>query len=356
MAGCALLPLESPVIPHPSSRVVPAYAHGHQEAVGVIHIHTTESDGRLPIEAVARIANRQGLDFLIITDHDTLVAKQEGKEGWYGSTLVLVGAEISTSGGHYLGLRLKEEIPRLQEPQWVIDAVSRQGGLGFIAHPHYRRRPWQNPDAQGMTGLEIYNLKDDVLDEFIPWLGLSTLLFGSEGSLGWWLDRPADALALWDQMLVRGKPVVGIGSPDAHGLMRIGLRLGPYATLFKFVRNHLLIPGALTPEAAYQALAQGHLFVAHDLVADPTGFVFLAVRQGVAQGIMGDRVTFEGDLELYGYLPGPGEMVLLQDGRQVGLWQGQEVRYTVPHPGVYRLEASRKGTPWLYSNPIYVVE
>jgi len=324
--------------------------------VGVIHIHTTESDGRLPIEAVAQIANRQGVDFLIITDHDAPAAKREDKEGWYGSTLVLIGAEIGTSGGHYLGLRLTEEIPRLQEPRRVIDVVSKQGGLGFIAHPYYPRRPWQDPDAQGMTGLEIYNVKDDVLDEFAPWLGLGTLLFGSEGSLGWWLDRPTDALALWDQMLARGKPVVGIGSPDAHGLMRIGFRLGPYATLFKLVRNHLLIPGEFTPEAAYQALAQGHLFVAHDLVADPAGFAFLAVRQGAVQGIMGDRVTFEKGLELYGYLPAPGEMVLLRDGQQVGLWQGQEAKYAVAHPGVYRLEASRKGKPWLYSNPIYVVE
>ena len=39
---------------------------------GDLHCHTTLSDGSLGIEEVIVQAKRMGLDFLAITDHDTL--------------------------------------------------------------------------------------------------------------------------------------------------------------------------------------------------------------------------------------------------------------------------------------------
>ena len=355
LTGCAALPLESPVIPHPSSRSGPAVAHGYREAVGVIHIHTTYSDGSLPIEPIAKIANAQGLDYLIFTDHDTLQGKRDGKEGWYANTLVLIDEEISTQGGHYLALRLSKEIPRLQSDQSTIEAVSAQRGLGFIAHPFWPRRPWKNPELPGPTGLEIYNAVEDISQENTLRLGLWTIFAGSEFSLIKWLDRPRQALALWDRLLAKGRRVVGIGSADAHGLRRFGLRLGPYTTIFKLVRTHLLL-NEISPENVYDALEKGHAFVAHDLVADSKGFSFLAVHRQTVEGIMGDQVKRQPDLKLYAYLPSPGAMVLLKDGQVVAQAQGQHGWFEVQGRGVYRLEATRKGRPWIYSNPIYVVE
>ena len=355
VTGCSAIPLESSLIPHPSSRSGPAFKSRYREAVGVIHIHTTYSDGMLPIEPIAKIANAQGLDYLIITDHNTLQGRREGKPGWYGRTLVLVDEEISTRGGHYLALRLSKEVPRLQDPQWTIEAVSAQGGLGFIAHPFWPRRPWKNPESRGITGLEIYSAVHDVSEENILWMGLWTILTGSEFSIIKWLDREKKALDLWDRMLARGDRVVGIGSPDAHGLRRWGLRLGPYTTMFKLVRTHLLVR-ELSEKGIYDALRKGHAFVAHDLVADPRKFIFLAVGRNSVRGIMGDQVKRRPGLWLYAFLPSPGEMTLLKDGRVAGRNKGQESWFQVNGPGVYRLEAARKGKPWIYSNPIYVVE
>ncbi|MBI3333412.1 MAG: CehA/McbA family metallohydrolase [Candidatus Omnitrophica bacterium] len=357
LAGCAAVPLDSSAIPHPSSRGGPAVAapYPYREAVGVIHIHSTYSDGLKPVEAIARIANAQELDFLIFTDHDTLRGRREGKEGWHGETLVLIDEEISTKGGHYLALGLAREVPRLEDARWTIEAVSRQGALGFIAHPFWPRRPWKDLDAHGMTGLEIYSAVQDVTEENVLLLGFWTIFTGSEFSLIQWLNRPSETLALWDRMLARGERVVGIGSPDAHGLRRWGLQLGPYATMFKLVRDHLLVRELSRP-AIYDALAKGRLFVAHDLVADARGFTFLAVRRNALEGVMGDQVKWRRDLRLYAYLPSPGKMSLFRDGKPVAEAAGQHGWFPVSGPGIYRLEATRKGKPWIYSNPLYVIE
>ena len=56
---------------------------------GDLHCHTTLSDGSLGIEEVIVQAKRMGLDFLAITDHDTLsssnraqISRNVGGQGW----------------------------------------------------------------------------------------------------------------------------------------------------------------------------------------------------------------------------------------------------------------------------------
>ena len=355
LAGCAAIPLESTTIPHPSSRVRAAVQHEYREAVGVIHIHSAYSDGQLPVDRIAKIGSAQGLDYLIFTDHDTLQGRRENKQGWHGKTLVLMDEEISTDGGHYLALRVANEVPRLQNPRWTMEAVSAEGGLGFIAHPFWPRRPWVDPGIRGVTGVEIYSAVDDIGGKKILWLGPWLILTGSEFSITNWLTRQKKALEFWDRMLARGDRVVGIGSPDAHGLRRWGLRLAPYATSFRLVRNHLLVK-EISEAAIYDALSKGHAFVAHDLVAEAKGFSFMAVEQNKVQGIMGDSVKWRKGLKLYAYLPSPGNLVLFKDGKAAAKERGQQIWFEVSGPGIYRIEANRDGKPWIYSNPIYVIE
>lgn len=350
------MPLDSPRIPHPSGRSGPAVTHGYREVVGAFHVHSTYSDGQLPVEEIVRIANRQGLDFLILTDHNTLQPRRDGKEGWHGSTLVLVDTEISTQRGHFIALRTTEEIPARRDPQWTIDEVARVGGLGFIAHPFWNKIPWRDEEVRGFMGLEIYNAAHDIAEHHPLNLGFWIFLFGSDLTLSRWLDRSTEPLALWDRYLSRGDRVVGVGACDAHGLKRLGLHWCPYGNTFKLVRNHLLVEEDLTTEAIYEALERGHLFVAHDLVAEAKGFVFLAVAGGRVEGIMGDSVQGREGLRLYAHLPSAGAMVLFKDGREVARAQGQHGWFEASAAGVYRLEATRKGRPWIYSNPIYVIE
>lgn len=354
--GCAFLPLESHVVPGYPDRVGPEVTHDYQEVVGVIHVHSRYSDGRWPVERIAQVADAQKLDFLILTDHNTLRGRTEGKQGLHGRTLVLVDEEISTEGGHYLALRLPKEVESGRDPQTTVDAVAAAGGLGFIAHPFSRRSSWTAPEATSMTGLEIYSAREDVMDENPLLLGLWAVLTGADFSMPAWLDRPREPLAYWDRLLAGGRRVVGIGSPNAHGLQRFGLRLAPYGTTFKLVRNHLLIRGELTEEAVYEALEQGRLFVAHDVVSEGNGFCFAAVEGRQVRAVMGAEVRLSPGLKLYAYLPRRGQVRLFRDGELAGEGMGQHAWFELSGPGAYRVEATRRGRAWIYSNPIYVIE
>src|SRR5690606_25643630 len=53
------------------------------DKTGVIHVHTRYSDGAGTVRRVAQAAVRAGLDFVIVTDHDTLAGLENGDDGWY---------------------------------------------------------------------------------------------------------------------------------------------------------------------------------------------------------------------------------------------------------------------------------
>ena len=55
------------------------------EYVGSIHMHSIFSDGSGEVPQIAKYANELGLDFIILTDHNTLRALEEGYENWYGN-------------------------------------------------------------------------------------------------------------------------------------------------------------------------------------------------------------------------------------------------------------------------------
>ena len=77
--GCAVLsPLKRPEAPglQAASEHVPD--DGYEDYAGVIHIHTKYSDGAGTFEDIARVANAERLNYLIVTDHNTLQPLRDG--------------------------------------------------------------------------------------------------------------------------------------------------------------------------------------------------------------------------------------------------------------------------------------
>ena len=73
------------------------------DLAGVIHLHSLYSDGTGTVQEIARAGEANGLDFVLLTDHDTLEARDRGEEGWHGKVLLLVGEEVSPKGqDHFL--------------------------------------------------------------------------------------------------------------------------------------------------------------------------------------------------------------------------------------------------------------
>ena len=169
------------------------------------------------------------------------------------------------------------------------------------------------------------------------------------------INRPYDPLRTWDALIERHGRLVGIGVPDAHEFHLGGLKFAPYAIMFRMARTHLLIPSdTLSPEQVYDALRQGHAYLAIELTAEAKGFTFFAERGKRVLGIMGDEIPLQPDLALATTLPAPAELTLMRDGRAIATTTAAAWRVPVTQPGVYRLEALRHDTPWIFSNPIYV--
>ena len=289
------------------------------DVVGVIHLHSAFSfDGRAPVGDIIAAANRCGVDFLMLTDHSTLRAKQEGWEGWHGSTLLIVGEEIAPRFNHYLAFGHSEAISTVAlPPQDCIDRVRERGGIGFIAHPdhegtalfHVKHYPWIDWSVSGYTGLGIWDFMTDwqnslsgVLRAVLSYLFPAFLLRGPS----------AATLARWDA-LTQKRRVVGIGELDNHDTpMRLGgmtLSVFPFARVFRLIRTHLLA-APLTGEAGTDsalllaALKNGRAYVSLDHYRSATGFSLL-LTDGEQSATLGDEFLLRREATLQIRLPYP---------------------------------------------------
>jgi len=103
-----------------------------------LHVHTLASDGVDGVEAVIEAAVAAGLHAVAITDHERIDAALAGRamaEGRGWPIEVIVGEEISTRGGHLVGLFLRRRIRPWRSLKDSVARVHEQGGLAIIAHP-----------------------------------------------------------------------------------------------------------------------------------------------------------------------------------------------------------------------------
>src|ERR1035437_4076172 len=99
------------------------------------------SDGSGEVEEIVRYAEESGLDYIILTDHNTLRAMKEGYEGWHNYTLLLVGCELNDkhNENHYLAFGIDEAFSTRMSAKEYVKKVKDTGGIGFIAHPFEKR-------------------------------------------------------------------------------------------------------------------------------------------------------------------------------------------------------------------------
>jgi hypothetical protein len=259
------------------------------------------------------------------------------------------------------------------EPQALVTAVTRHGGIGFIAHPIERAAPlynepalpWTHWDVSGFAGIELWNY----MSEFKAHLWSKSAAIFAAFFPGMVISGPfPEALALWDNLLRDGRKIVAIGNADAHANV---YRLGPlqravfaYEHLFKAVNTHLLLSAPLSTDVAsakaqvLNALWAGHAFVAYDLIGSSKGFRFTATT-GRHSAWMGDEIHLDGGpISLHVTSPLTATLRLLKDGRLVAKKRGKELTFQANTAGVYRVEAYRsywfKLRGWIFANPIYV--
>jgi hypothetical protein len=344
-------------------------ADGLTRLTGVVHVHTTASDGAGTPEEVIAAAGRAGLDFLVITDHNNLDAKRV--EGYHGRLLVIVGAELSTTAGHIVALGIPDPLFRFSgDASDVLDDVAALRGYAFAAHPD-RSRPdflWTGWDLPGPWGVEVWNADSQGRADGWPALAAAALRYplNPRYALLRSLTPPAKTLGRWDALLGR-RDAAAIAGADAHGGVRVRgrwLRAPSYEALFGLGRVHVLLPAAPTGRAGddvaavVQALGSGRSYVSLDALADGGGFFFRA-GAGARQWQMGETAPPGPSLRLSagGAMPEGTRLTLLRNGAPVAT-AGGGLEAAASQPGAYRVEARVDGweTPWIVSNPIYVFD
>jgi hypothetical protein len=339
---------------------------------GNIHIHSTHSDGTGTIPEIAKDAARTGLHFIIITDHNTLKGLPE--EGFYENVLVLCGNEINNLKNHYLALNTKTTVPpNDNNPQEVIDAVNAQNGLGFIAHPYEkgsplvlkgRTYPWDDWNARGFTGIEIWNWSSQWRD------GASTicraLYYAYLNPTGPITGPCPQAIAHFDE-ITQTRKITAIAGSDAHNWpVRYGpirRNIFPYAYLFRTACNTVLLPKPLSKDVEtaktqiYEALRLGRSYIVNRLCGDPKGFSFTATTETNEYHI-GDDAPFTDLTVLNVMCPyefrGKLRMRIIHNGTFLDDIDRCNVTIRIYKPGTYRLEVYVNKKPWIFTNPIYI--
>lgn len=147
-----------------------------------LHTHSSASpDGGIRPDQYAHIINEGLLDYVAITDHNTI--DQALKLHTSLGERIIVGEEINTRDGEIIGLFLTSPVAPGQSPLETAQAIHKQNGLVYIPHPfetlrsglpesslhviqkeidiievHNGRAVFQNKGPQAATWARLHNL------------------------------------------------------------------------------------------------------------------------------------------------------------------------------------------------------
>ncbi|HEY5400674.1 MAG TPA: CehA/McbA family metallohydrolase [Trebonia sp.] len=240
----------------PGRRSLPA-GPGRTWLAGDLHSHTVHSDGSATVPELALLAVGRGLDFVAVTDHNTVSHHRElaAASAAYGITLV-PGQEVTTSRGHAGVLGDTGWIDfRMPADSWLA-AAERGGGLMSINHPFGGDVSWLHPMERRPPLLEVWHWS---------WLDPTWTT-----PLSWWQAWDPSAIPVGGSDWHRpgsdsplGTPTTWVECDDDSGLPGVldGLRAGRVAITAS--RNG---PILVRHDGGFTAIGADGL-----LVADPDG-------------------------------------------------------------------------------------
>ncbi|MFG2073476.1 CehA/McbA family metallohydrolase [Nonomuraea maritima] len=165
---------------------------------GDFHAHTLHSDGSLSIPELAELAHGRGLDFLAVTDHNT-VSHHPWLRKVDRDIMLLPGQEVTTDRGHANVFGDVGWVDFRQPVDSWVDHAERENGIISINHPLGGDCAWLQPVTRRPRVAEIWHS-------------------------GWW-DRRWGAPLSWARAW--RDDLVVIGGSDFHRMGEDGLPGAP---------------------------------------------------------------------------------------------------------------------------------
>jgi len=321
---------------------------------GAFHVHSEFShDSEASLDRIIRTAKRANLDFVVVTDHNTVAgAKAYKRMNAPERPLLIFASEISTDAGHVIALGVDQEPPDLWNAEKAIEWILNHGGYPILAHPVSPKKPWTKPGVHDVAGLEIFSFPNVYYTQDIKELVPKAVFLLPKYFINSVIENPKDALALWDKQL-GSNHLSAFGSVDAHLRWEWGGFAPENYLLYLQSVTTYIFAKVLNEKNIVDALARGNGFLAHETRGIAQGFSFLAKTQDRTAG-PGETLAANGEIKFEVTVPNWAEIRLLQDGRIVGQTKSAKLNYTSAEKGVWRVEVYRERKLWIASNPIYV--
>jgi hypothetical protein len=248
---------------------------------GDLHMHDAHSDGSCTSEAGKKVpcplfktveaARARGLDFIAITDHNTISHFDEIRElaPYFDQMLLISGREITTFDGHanvfgateFIDFRLtSKHVPTFED---LANEVEKKHALLSINHPG------------SPTGAECMGCGWSVKDTDYSRVHVIEAVNGGS------MDGPQSGIPFWQRRLNEGFRITAIGGSDNHNASydpehesAIGL-----PTTVVYAEN-------LSEEAVLKGIRAGHVFV--DLQGSRDRAISFTAEDGAQKMMMGD--------------------------------------------------------------------
>lgn len=226
---------------------------------GDFHMHTAHSDGSCEVEGqrqpcpvinTANAARDAGLDFVAITDHNTLtqLGDIQRLQRDFPKTLLIPGTEVTTFFGHanvignsdFVDFQLGS--PRLPTLGKLFDEAAAQGAIVSINHPSL-------PSGEICMGCG-WTAKDT------DWSRVTAMEVINGGTLRT-MGTDVSGIAFWDKLLKQGYRITAIGGSDNHDATdRTGAKQSPVGK-----PTTVVYASDLSPRGIVDGVKSGRVFV-----------------------------------------------------------------------------------------------
>jgi predicted metal-dependent phosphoesterase TrpH len=243
-----------------------------------LHAHSHHSDGSAPLRDLVAAATAQGLDFVSVTEHNTVSHLPLLPALTTDELLLIPGVEISTYRGHanvwpvrwpddtFVEFRCWTDEQMIQ----VREAMRKRGALFSINHPKDEGPPWRFGGLFAPDCIEVWGAP--------------------------WFISNYQSLAVWDARLRQGDRITAVGGSDKHQ-GPFGGELGWYelGTPCTWVRA-----SELSVEGIIHGIRTGRVFISEG----PDGPWIELVAEGIdadgkgVQGQIGDDLYLSPGTEL----------------------------------------------------------